>query len=136
MPVSKPDAAAISLMAQPVNATLSTIDGSGGPRAVPIWFRYDDGKILIWTKEDRAWVRHLQRDPRCAFAVYNQGVDLRGVLIRGQATITTTDDSWVHEEARRICERYMPPGELEAYLGQYPDLRTIVTIEPEWIRSW
>ena len=40
-------------MAQPLNATISTLDGAGGPRAVPIWFRYDDGKILIWTKDDR-----------------------------------------------------------------------------------
>ena len=48
------DAAAIELMAQPLNATISTLDGAGGPRAVPIWFRYDDGKILIWTKDDRA----------------------------------------------------------------------------------
>lgn len=53
------DAAAVALMAEPLNASISTSDASGGPRVVPIWFRYDDGKILIWTKDDRAWLRHL-----------------------------------------------------------------------------
>lgn len=130
------DAAAIALMAEPLNASISTIDGAGGPRVVPIWFRYDEGKILIWTKDDRAWVRHLEREPRCAFAVYNQGVDLRGVLIRGRATVTTSDDPSIDAEARRICERYMPPEDLEPYIAQYPDLRTVVSIDIEWIRSW
>lgn len=130
------DAAAIQLLGEPLNATISTIDASGGPRAVPIWFRHVDGKITIWTTEDRAWVRHLMRDPRCAFAVYNQGVDLRGVLVRGRATVATSEEPWVDEEARRICERYVLPADLDAYLAGYPDLRTIVTIEPDWIRSW
>lgn len=77
-----------------------------------------------------------QRDPRCAFAVYNQGVNLRGVLIRGTATITTSDEASIDEEARRICERYMPPEDLDAYLAQYTDLRTVVSVDIEWIRSW
>ena len=130
------DPAAIALMAEPLNATISTIDATGAPRAIPVWFRYGDGEILIWTKDDRAWLRHLQRDPRCAFAVYNQGTTLRGVLIRGSAVITTSDDPSIDQEARRICERYLPPEDLEAYVTGYPDLRTIVSLQIDWIRSW
>lgn len=50
--------------------------------------------------------------------------------------VTTTGDRRVEEEACRICERYLPPEDFEAYVAGYPDLRTIVSIDIEWIRSW
>ncbi|MGH2355286.1 MAG: PPOX class F420-dependent oxidoreductase [Chloroflexota bacterium] len=115
---------------------VGTIRADGSPHVVPVWYRYDGEAVLIWTAEDRVWVRNLTRDSRAAFSVQEEQLPFSAVVMRGRAKVHTSDGADVDAEIRRITERYVAPEEVESYISQFPDLRTIVTIRPEKITAW
>jgi len=55
---------------------------------------------------------------------------------RGRATIATADDDATVEEAKAITRRCMAPEEVDDYVAEWTDLRTIVTVVPDRIVSW
>jgi PPOX class probable F420-dependent enzyme len=115
---------------------VGTLRTDGSPNVTPVWFRWDGSSVKIWTTDTRAWVRHLQRDPRVAFSVQTFDSPYPAVVIRGLATMTTGDEPSVLDEIRAITRRYVAPEEVEPYVTDWPALRTIVTISPERIISW
>jgi PPOX class probable F420-dependent enzyme len=115
---------------------VGTLRADGSPNVTPVWFRWDGTSVKIWTTDTRAWVRHLQRDPRAAFSVQTFDAPYPAVVIRGLATMTSGDEPEVRDEIRAITRRYVGPDEVESYVSDWPALRTIVTIEPEKVISW
>lgn len=115
---------------------IATLRRDGSPHVVPVWFRWHAGAVSLWTTETRVWVRNLRRDPRAAFSVQTYEAPYPAVMIRGQATIATADDAATVEEARAITRRYVTPEEVDAYVAEWTDLRTIVTLTPEHVVSW
>ena len=56
---------------RPHFASLATVGESGAPNQAVIWYRLlPDGRILVNSREGRAWPRNLKRDPRCTLAVF------------------------------------------------------------------
>ena len=115
---------------------IATLRRDGSPHIVPVWFRWDAGVVKLWTTETRIWVRNLLRDPRVAFSVQTFEEPYPAVMMRGDATVVTADDAATLEEIRAITRRYIVPEEVEAYIADWPDLRTVVTIAPDRIVSW
>lgn len=115
---------------------IATLRRDGSPHVIPIWFRWHDRTVRIWTTDTRAWVRNLVRDPRVAFSVQTFEAPYPAVMMRGLATVATADDAATVEQARAISNRYLAPEEVEGYVAEWSDLRTIVTINPEHIVSW
>jgi len=115
---------------------VATLRRDGSPHVIPVWFRWNTGVITLWTKEGRVWVTNVARDPRVGFSVQTFEAPYPAVMIRGQATIKTADSPEVVEEAKAITRRYVAPDEVDNYVDDWPDLRTIVTIVPERIVSW
>jgi PPOX class probable F420-dependent enzyme len=115
---------------------VGTLRRDGSPHLVPVWFRWDGAAIAIWTIEERLWVRNLVRDPRAAFSVQTFEEPYPAVVIRGRATVATADDSPTMDEIRAITRRYVPAEGVERYIAAWPQLRTIVSIVPDHIRSW
>jgi PPOX class probable F420-dependent enzyme len=115
---------------------VGTLRRDGSPHLAPVWFRWDGAIITIWTTEERVWVRNLMRDPRAAFSVQTFEAPYPAVVIRGTATVATADDGATMEEIRAITRRYLPAEEVETYIADWPNLRTIVSIVPDHIASW
>lgn len=116
---------------------IGTVRRDGSPHFIaPVWFRWHDGAVAIWTTESRGWVRNLRRDPRVAFSVQTSEEPFPAVMMRGGATVHTADDAATMAEIRAITRRYTSPEEVEPYIARWPDLRSIVTIEPAHIVSW
>jgi hypothetical protein len=57
-------------------------------------------------------------------------------MMRGRAEVNTGDGSEIDDEIRRITRRYIPGVEVEAYIADWLDLRTIVSIAPDKITAW
>jgi PPOX class probable F420-dependent enzyme len=114
---------------------IATLRRDGSPHIIPVWFRWGEGAVTIWTTETRAWVRNLLRDPRVAFSVQTFEEPYPAVMMRGRASVTTADDTTV-EQARAITRRYVVPEDVDEYVDRWSELRTIVTITPEHIVSW
>ncbi len=111
---------------------VSTLLPDGSPHQVPVWYRWDGERVHIWTHDERLWVRNLLRDPRVSFSVQEPGPPFGAVIMRGRADVEYDDPG----EIRRITERYIEADQVEAYVADWPHLRTIVRIRPERLRSW
>jgi PPOX class probable F420-dependent enzyme len=48
---------------------LSSIRPDGRPHLVPVWFVWDDGSIVVYSKPHPQKVRNFRRDPRAMVAV-------------------------------------------------------------------
>jgi len=115
---------------------IATLRGDGSPHAIPVWFRWGAGAVKLWTSEKRVWVRNLLRDPRVAFSVQTFEPPYPAVMLRGSARVATADDAATLDEARAISRRYLPAEDVDGYVAEWADLRTIVTISPDHIVSW
>ena len=124
-----------TFLRRPLVGVVGTMSAKGTPHAVPVWFRFDDERILIWTSEERRWVKNLTRDPRCSFTVQEHTAPFAAVVLRGRAHIFANAES-ASAEMRAITERYIPRNQVEAYVSQWPSLRTIVVIQPEKLLGW
>lgn len=114
-------------------AVVGTLSRDLCPHLVPVWYRWDGQAVLVWTLEARAWVRNVQRDPKAGVSVQEGDV---AVMMKGRASVHTSDGPEVDEEIRRITRRYVGDDGVEGYIADWPELRTIVRIEPRSLFIW
>jgi PPOX class probable F420-dependent enzyme len=119
----------------PLLGVIATARADGSPHAVPVWYSWDGHIVSIWTHHDRAWVRNLRRDPRVAFTAQQAQPPYGAVIMRGHAAISTPGAD-VHSDIRRIVRRYLPERECDTYIAAWPELRTIVRVDPATIHAW
>jgi hypothetical protein len=55
-------------------AVIAHLDAACVPHQAVVWYRLDDAGLLINSLVGRRWPRELQRDPRLAFTVHDEGV--------------------------------------------------------------
>jgi PPOX class probable F420-dependent enzyme len=115
---------------------VATVREDGSPQVTPVWFRWHDGHISIWTAAQRRWVRNLTRDQRVAFVVHGDDPPYPAVVMRGRATVATGDGPKIDQEIRAITSRYVATDEVDGYIADWPGIRSIVTLHPEHVTSW
>jgi PPOX class probable F420-dependent enzyme len=54
---------------RPMTAVFATVTASGHPHAVPVWYRYVDGRFHIITARGSAKHRNVERTGRAALAI-------------------------------------------------------------------
>jgi general stress protein 26 len=72
--------------------------------ATPIWFKYENGKIVILTPEDSRKVRNVKRNKDVTILI-DAEKPTRGVLIYGKAELDNEFD--LMPTAIWMCEKYM-----------------------------
>ena len=114
-------------------AVVGTLGRDACPHLVPVWYRWDGRSMHVWTLKERAWVRNLLREPKVGVSVQEGSL---AVMMKGQATVATSDGPEVDEEIRRITRRYVGDDEMDAYIAEWRPLRTIVRIEARHVYVW
>ena len=97
---------------------IGTIDRSGLPRVVPIWFEYSEGKLWFTPRARSAWLHDLRADPGVCCTIDESAGESRKLVARGRAVLEHdlgNDDVW-RDRYRRIACRYTPPQFAEAYI--------------------
>lgn len=119
-----------SFLARPLIAKLCTHNKDGSIHIVPIWFRYENGELLIGTQEISQKIQNIKRDKRVTVLVDTTEPRLAGVIMYGSAELDYGD---VIPTRISIFEKYMDAErapELAARLaGQWKPV--IVRIKPE-----
>jgi len=124
---------------------LGTIRQSGEPFLTPLWYVWDQGAIWFRTPSRAAKVAHLRRDPRvcCLVEEGQRWIDLRAVVINGEAMIVDNEGPIAERFAERMDEKY---GAYRFQLNTAPDATkkhysggsTLIKVVPRSgeIRSW
>jgi len=121
------------LLEQPLIGVLATRRADDTILLSPVWWEWRDGGFNVWAEaEDRGKVRHIRRDPRVSFVVANQDWPYKGLEIRTDATVSTTDFYGV---LRRTAERFLGADEAEAMAASNAE-GVVIRIEPGHVRGW
>ena len=80
-----------SLIESPAPAVLTTYRRDGSAHVSPVWFRWTGDAFEVVIAKSDVKLRHLGRDPRCVFVVFEADRPFRGVEIRGNAQVIDTD---------------------------------------------
>ena len=120
---------------RPMTAVVATVDRNGAAHSVPVWFAFRDGVFIVWTDTNRQWVKNARANPRMSITVAEHEPPFAAVVARGKAEVLD-DPPGLAADVRKIVERYIPAGEVEAYIEPWDTLRTIVSIVPVTTRAW
>ena len=115
---------------------LATVDGSGEPHVVPVWYLYRNSAVYIGTNTRTIKARNVREAGRAAFCV-DQGIrsPLYGVMGRGRATLVT-DSGFVREMARTIMLRYFDTLDDPSARELLDDTDCIIRVEPAVLTDW
>jgi PPOX class probable F420-dependent enzyme len=116
-------------------AILATVQASGAPLAMPMWFVHDASTIVMISEVGLQKVRNLRHDPRACVVVEGEvGGVIAGVIVQGHARFLETETertSYVdalHAKYSGLAERWggwgMPPN------------RVMFRIDPDRIHTW
>ena len=116
---------------------LSTVQSSGAPLAMPMWFLHTPEVLYMISVDSLQKVRNLRRDPRvCVVAESgNRGATIRGVVIQGHIEFVEEPESR-RPVVERLLQKYDP--DLARLWGgrARPPNRVLFRIVPDKVRSW
>lgn len=117
-------------------AILATLDESGFPYQVPVWYEWDGTHLWIVSKPKAHYVENLRRDPRAAVCIATQTLPYVRVLLQGTVELIDTDEEWL-PMGFRMGERYLGAEEGRAYIEKTRSWkRVFLRLDPSEIRSW
>ena len=115
---------------------LATVQASGAPLAMPMWFLHDPAALTMISVADTQKVRNIRRDGRvCVVAeAVAAGGEIRGVTVQGRAELLA-DSPERRELIGRFHAKYRGLGRLWGGKAM-PANRVMFRIAPAHVRSW
>ncbi|GAB4330971.1 MAG: PPOX class F420-dependent oxidoreductase [Dehalococcoidia bacterium] len=112
-------------------AVVTTLRSNGTPSSSVIFYAREGDEILFSTTEDRLKAKTLERDPRIAVCVIDEGPPYRYVTIEGHATLQRDNIVPAHITINKAMRGgdFTPPEGFEERLRQ--QRRLIVRVRPE-----
>jgi len=113
---------------------LAIADGSRGPLALPIWYQYEDGDVVIGMSGTSAKARLLRAAGRATMTVQTEEPPYRYVMVEGPVTVSADE----RRDDLAMATRYLGP-ELGAWYAEHNaggDGQVVVRLRPErWLTS-
>ncbi|MEZ4522118.1 MAG: PPOX class F420-dependent oxidoreductase [Thermomicrobiales bacterium] len=101
-----------AFLQEPLVGVLATVDRRGRPHAMPIWYMYEDGVILMSAGRGSQKHRNIERNPAASLVVDRRETPYYAVMVRGNAEIGPPLDIEHHE---RLSKRYLGDEEGKRY---------------------
>ena len=115
-----------------VHVGILAIERAGkGPLALPVWYQYEAGEILVTMADDSAKARLLRRAGRATFTVQDERPPYRYVSVEGPVTLATEP-----HDVTELAIRYLGPDLGRQYAAANPpnDDTAVVRLTPEhWL---
>lgn len=93
-----------AFLSEPNIAILSTTGRDGAPHAMPLWYDYEDGEIVMWVARGSVKHRNIERNPEVAFTVDRRELPYYAVMVQGSAEVGPPPSP---ELKARIASRYL-----------------------------
>ena len=116
---------------------LATIDSSGNPHIVPVWYMYANEKFYIGTNTKTKKVRNIKKNPKVSFCV-DTGIKspyIFGVMGIGRAKLILKTDR-VESLAKKILLRYFKNLKNQSAQQLLNQTDCIIEIIPKKITNW
>lgn len=106
---------------------LSTVRGDGSPQATPVYYVYEDGKLLISVTKTRKKTLNVARDPRVSVVVLAEESPFKHVQVQGTAVVSDDD---LEATSRRIWGTFRDPLPEDFAQRLVDQGRTLVVVTP------
>ena len=116
---------------------LATIDQSGNPHIVPVWYLYSGRKFYIGTNTKTQKAKNVKRNRQVSFCI-DVGIHspkIYGVMGRGTAKIVL-DKNTVSRLAKRILKRYYRTLENKSAKELLDETDCVIEILPKKLSVW
>jgi nitroimidazol reductase NimA-like FMN-containing flavoprotein (pyridoxamine 5'-phosphate oxidase superfamily) len=137
MPTSFVDPAVQHFLNSREVVILATLQHSGAPLAMPMWFVADAEGLYMVTVAATQKVRNLRRDRRVCIVAESgtRGAAIRGVSIQGQVVFLEGVDVY-QPVVHRLLQKYDP--HLAVLWGgtTMPSNRVVFQVVPNKVRCW
>lgn len=116
-------------------ARLGSLNPDGTIHIASVYFKYDNGDILIGTQDVSHKIRNIKNNPNVTLLIDNQQAPFRGVLIYGVATLEYED---VIAKRVAIFSRYMSAEDAQNSASNLANqfLSVVVRIKPQKVTSY
>lgn len=116
-------------------ARLSSLNTDGTIHIAAVYFKYDNGDILIGTQDITRKVRNIKHNPNVTVLIDNQAPPWKGVLIYGDAELDYED---VIAKRAAIFERYMPAENALKFATELASSYTpvVIRVKPRRVISY
>lgn len=123
----------IEFLAAPRVAILAVTRENRGPLAIPVWYDYRDGEVLVWTRSSSRKAILIRKAGRFTLAVQHPEPPYGYVTVEGP--VTTWQQTPPRAELIRLVTRYLPADAAADFVDntQTPDA-VLLGMRPEsWI---
>lgn len=112
-------------------AVVTSLRGDGTPANSVVFYAREGDEIFFSTTADRLKAKTVQRDPRIAITILDEGAPFRFVTLEGAATIQTENIVAGHVAVNKAMRRteFSPPEGFEERLQR--DGRLLIRLKPE-----
>lgn len=120
-------------------ARFCSLNADGTIHAVPVWYTYEHGQIIVATPAASRKARNVRRNGNVTVLVDDSGIRgvlPKGVVVYGKAKLDATDLQV--EEFTHLCEKYIQKERAESYARGLLGLTRWVkiTVMPERMASF
>lgn len=105
-----------SFLKKAIVARFCSLNADGTIHAVPVWYSYLEGKIVVATPVASRKARNVRLNENVTLLIDDsetRGVWPKGVVVYGKAKLDATDLAL--GEFTRLCEKYFPGDRAESY---------------------
>lgn len=122
------DEQARNILSQPVIVRVTTINPSGYPHSVPVWFLLEGEDLILFTGRDARKAQNARANPKGAIAIGGDPVGSPCYLVEGDFVVEHDPD---HAVTARIVHYYEPPERAVQWLAAWEgDDHVILRLKP------
>ena len=123
-------------LAGPHVAHFASIREDGSPHVSPVWYQWEDGKVIVVSGDAAVKTRNVRRNPKVALSVATDEWPYQYVILEGDATVRNDN---LKDAVRRIFSRYEGEerGEQDAAdLAEGDQKLVAIEIDVNRVMSW
>ena len=116
---------------------LATIDSSGDPHIVPVWYMYANDKFYVGTNTETQKAKNIKKKSKVSFCI-DIGIrspDIIGVMGTGRARLILKTDV-VESIAKKILLRYFTSLKNKSAQELLDQTNCIIEITPKKVTDW